>query len=92
VAGPELLARITSAVGEADRVLASVAPSTLLERRRIQSYDVTVLQAIYAVVEHFSTHTGQIIVLTKMWRGDLGFYELSNGVPHPTWGRGTEGH
>ena len=91
VAAPELLARITSAVGEADRVLASVTRSTLLERRRIQSYDVTVLQAIYAVVEHFSMHTGQIIVLTKMWKGDLGFYELSNGVPHPTWGRGKEG-
>jgi len=33
----ELLARITSAVNEADRVLATVAPSTLLEHRRIQN-------------------------------------------------------
>lgn len=87
----ELLARIRSAVEDADRVLANLAPAALLERRRIQSYDVTVLQAVYAVVEHFSMHTGQTILLAKMWKGDLGFYTLSHGVPHPAWSGGKDG-
>jgi hypothetical protein len=52
---------------------------------------VTVFQAIYAVVEHFSMHTGQIIVLTKMWKGDLAFYDLSGGSPRPTWHGGKAG-
>lgn len=90
--GPELLARLRRTVGEADRVLANVAPATLLEDRRIQSYDVTVMQAIYTVVEHLSMHTGQIIVLAKMWKGDLGLYDLSHGEPRPTWRGGVAGH
>ena len=87
----ELLARIRSAVEDADHVLANLAPAALLERRRIQTYDVTVLQAIYTVVEHFSMHTGQTILLAKMWKGDLGFYTLSHGVPHPAWSGGKDG-
>jgi uncharacterized damage-inducible protein DinB len=36
---------------------------------------VTVLEAIYHVVEHFSMHTGQIIFATKLLTGeDLEFY------------------
>jgi uncharacterized damage-inducible protein DinB len=89
--GAELLARIRSAVEDADRVLARITPDTLLERRRIQTYEVTVLQAIYTVVEHFSMHTGQMIVLAKMWKGDLGLYTLSQGVPHPPWSGASDG-
>jgi len=85
-----LLARLRSAVEDADRVLANIAPDTLLEHRRIQTYDVTVLQAIYAVVEHFSMHTGQTILLAKMWKGDLGLYTMSHGIPHPAWSGGKD--
>jgi uncharacterized damage-inducible protein DinB len=81
----ELLSRLKSAVVEADRVLAGTATATLLERRTIQGHDVTVFEAIYHVVEHFSMHTGQIIVLTKMWKGDLGFYDVSDGTPRSQW-------
>ena len=50
---------------------------SLLETRRIQEYEVTVLQAIFHVVEHFSGHTGQIIYLTKLLKNkDLRFYDL----------------
>jgi hypothetical protein len=49
------------------------------------------MRAIYAVVEHFSMHTGQIIMLAKMWKGDLGFYDISQGEPRPTWRGGVEG-
>ena len=36
----------------------------------IQAYDVTVLEAIYHVVEHFGMHTGQIILLSKARTGE----------------------
>jgi hypothetical protein len=46
----------------------------------VQGYEVTVLEAIYHVVEHFSMHTGQILFVTKMLTGaDLGFYRHLSG-------------
>ena len=45
--------------------LNEVDEAELLSRRHIQGYDVNVLEAIYHVVEHFSMHTGQIILLSK---------------------------
>ena len=90
--GPQLLRDLRATVEGADRVLARVDPSTLLERRSIQSYDVTTMSAIYAVVEHFSMHTGQIILLAKAFKGDLGFYDLSGGEPRPMWKGGIAGH
>lgn len=90
--GAELLQQLQTTVDAADGVLASIDLSTLLERRRIQSYDVTVMQAIYAVVEHFSMHTGQIILLAKMFKGDLQLYDTSGAAPRPTWKGGAAGH
>ena len=81
----ELLSGLRATVQDADRVLASLTPASLLERRHIQGCDVTVLEAVYHVVEHFSMHTGQIILLTKMFKGDLGLYDLSDGTPRPQW-------
>ena len=92
IPGPELVARLRATVEEADRLLSRVDPATLPEHRRIQTYDVTVMQAIYTVIEHFSMHTGQIILLAKMWKGDLAFYDLSGGEPRPTWRGGVAGH
>jgi uncharacterized damage-inducible protein DinB len=31
----------------------------------VQGYRVTVLEAVYHVVEHFAEHTGQIVLITK---------------------------
>ncbi|HEX5438812.1 MAG TPA: DUF1572 family protein [Gemmatimonadaceae bacterium] len=82
----ELLARLTATIEETDRVLATVTPEQLLERRTIQGDDVTVLEAIYHVVEHFSMHTGQIMYITKLRTGqDLGFYEVVDGIAQPRW-------
>ena len=41
-----------------------------MSRRQIQGYDVSVLEAIYHVVEHFGMHTGQIITLSKARVGE----------------------
>ena len=82
----ELLDRLGNTVREADAVLAAIAPEELLERRAIQGHDVTVMEAIYHVVEHFSMHTGQIILLTKLRTGqDLEFYQVVDGVTRRHW-------
>jgi hypothetical protein len=64
-----LLARLRATLKEADDVLGSVDPESLLTRRQIQHDGGTVLEAIYHVVEHFGMHTGQMIMLSKMRAG-----------------------
>ena len=72
---PELVAHLESAVGTADSVLAALDTRLLVERRRIQVYEVTLLHAITHVLTHFAGHVGQIIWATKHVTGaDLGFY------------------
>ena len=61
----ELLTKLKRVVEEADEVIESLDENELLNRREIQTYDVTLLEAVYHVVEHFSMHTGQIILLSK---------------------------
>jgi len=47
-----------------------------------RGHDVTVLEAIYHVVEHFSMHTGQIILLAKADQADrVRFYDMVDGHP-----------
>ena len=71
----ELRERLRAAVRDADEVLARLKTAELTGRRRIQVYDVTVLEAIHHVVEHFAMHSGQILYATKLLTGaDLGFY------------------
>ncbi len=62
----ELMSRLRQTLADADDVLARLDVRTLLERRQARSEEVTVLAAIYHAVEHFSMHTGQIIMLAKM--------------------------
>jgi uncharacterized damage-inducible protein DinB len=75
-AGGEALDRLRSTVDEAVALLRALPHEALEQRRTIQKHwDLTVLEAIYHVVEHFSMHTGQIIFATKLLTGsDLGFY------------------
>jgi uncharacterized damage-inducible protein DinB len=81
-----LLSALRATLEEVDGVLARLDPTALLESRNIQGLDVTVLAAVFHVVEHFSMHTGQIILLTKQFAsGDLAFYEFDEGVPRYNW-------
>ena len=61
----ELKSRLRETIQQADEVMKGVSADELLTRRQIQGYDVTVLEALYHVVEHFGMHTGQIIQLSK---------------------------
>lgn len=82
----ELLANLDRALEEVEDVLARLSPHELSASRVIQGMDVSVLDALYHVVEHFSTHTGQIIYLAKLRTGcDLGFWEIKDGKAIPRW-------
>lgn len=73
----ELRSLLKQTLREVDTTLAQFDPAKLLEMRTIQGLDVSVLEAILHVVEHFSMHTGQIILLTKLLTAhDLHFYDL----------------
>jgi uncharacterized damage-inducible protein DinB len=73
----ELLQKLESTLAEVDSVLESLQLEKLAEPRVIQGFNVTVLGAIFHVVEHFSYHTGQIIYITKMRTGeDLQFWKV----------------
>ncbi|HET7188991.1 MAG TPA: DinB family protein [Gemmatimonadaceae bacterium] len=85
----DLFAALRSTLDQADGVLASLPATQLLTRRTIQGRDVTVFDAVYHVVEHFSLHTGQIILLTKLYApGRITFYEDAGGLAIPRWREG----
>lgn len=87
----ELLTSLKATVKGVDATLAEFDVGRLLDTFQIQGTSVTALEAIFHVTEHFSMHTGQIILLTKMLSGgDLGFYEVSTGKPVHTWQSGKE--
>ena len=83
----DLLARLRITVEEAAVLFRALPHQRLMERFRVQGYEVTVLAAIYHVVEHFAGHTFQIMYATKLFTGeDLGFYaHLNRAAPlkHP---------
>ncbi len=71
----ELKSRLKAAVTEAVSIIGGLTRERLEQETRIQNYNVTVLQAILHVVEHFAGHSGQIIFSTKHFTGEgLGFY------------------
>jgi len=82
----ELLRKLRATVSEIDNVLAGFDPSRLVDEYQIQGTKSSALAAIFHVTEHFSMHTGQIILLTKMLANvDLVFYDFSTGKPMHTW-------
>ena len=72
-----LLAGFRKTVKEADQVLARVREADLVRQFSIQGFDVTGLQVLCKVAEHFAFHAGQIIYVTKLKCGkDLRFTRL----------------
>jgi len=82
----ELFARLEATLAEVDAVLARLTPDDLLQPRSIQGRDITVLEAVYHVTEHFGMHTGQIILMAKMFvPGAIRFYEDAGGLATERW-------
>lgn len=73
----ELRSLLAETLDEVDRTLEQLGPADLSRTITVQGRDLTVLEAIYHAVEHFSMHTGQIIYITKQVSGvELGFYSF----------------
>jgi len=82
----ELLATLERTLEDVDRTLKGLSASRLAERCAIQGRDVTVLDAVFHVTEHFSYHLGQIILIAKMFApGGVRFYEDAGGLARPLW-------
>lgn len=82
----DLLRHLETTLDEADAVLEGLQPAQLAERRRVQARDVSVLEAIYQVVQHFGYHLGQIVVIAKeQVPGAVKFYEDAGGAARPIW-------
>ena len=82
----ELLAELERTLADVDRVLARLTADRLEERCAIQGRDLTVLDAILHVVEHFSYHLGQIVLVTKAFAPEgVKFYEDAGGLARPIW-------
>lgn len=71
----ELLKLLQDTVDEAIEILKNSSFEQLTAVYQVQAYEMTGAKIVIHVVEHFSYHTGQIILYTK-WRKnlDLGFY------------------
>jgi len=83
----ELLSGLVSSVMDADKVLSHITEADLEREVSIQGRETTVLAAVYHVVEHFSMHTGQIIMLAKMYSSrSIRFYDDAGGTAIPLWG------
>src|SRR5438094_4594705 len=81
-----LMRQLEQTLDEADAVLTRLRPEQLTDRLRVQSRDVTVLEAVYQVVQHFALHLGQIILITKgQVPGAIKFYEDAGGAARPIW-------
>ncbi len=85
-----LLSDLEAVLAKADSVLAGLTAEDLDRSIVIQARETTILGAVYHVVEHFAMHTGQIVLLTKIYAPDkIHFYEDTVGLAKPIWHRGT---
>ena len=71
----QLLERLEAVAAEVDRALADLPEARLLDRTRIQDFEVTRLQAVYHALEHCGYHLGQIAYIVKLRTGkDFGLF------------------
>jgi len=77
----ELLAILRGTIAKCDRVLAACPPERLLEQRRIQGFDTTVLAAIFDTVSHFVGHQHQIVYITRLRLGDAYRFQWAPATP-----------
>lgn len=71
-----ILDKLAQTIRDADAVLAVLPATALSARHSIQGYDVTGVEVVFHVVEHFAFHTGQVVHMTKALRDcDLSLYD-----------------
>ena len=77
----ELLRRLGAVVRAADNALSRVEDSRLLEARRIQGFDETVLSAIFDSLAHLAGHTQEIVFVTRLQLGDAYRFAWAPATP-----------
>ncbi len=81
----DLFAALESTAREAAAQIADLDEMGLQRRLVIQGFEVSCLEALYHVVEHFSWHVGQVVWIAKARAGEghgIAFYDddaLENG-------------
>jgi uncharacterized damage-inducible protein DinB len=72
----ELLGLLRSTLSEARKVMEGLDLARLLEVRRVQGFDCSVVGILIHVVEHFSYHVGQVTYSVKSRKGiDMKYHE-----------------
>jgi hypothetical protein len=79
ISASALLDRLSKTMQEATGALSRLTEADLLARYEIQGYNVSGMEAVYQVVEHFGLHYGQILYIAKsLTATDLGLYRELN--------------
>lgn len=85
-AASDLAHMLKDTAQRAASTISNLTTGQLTAMYSIQKYEVSGVDVVFHVVEHFSQHTGQIIFATKMLTGtDAGFYRhlnSSSGAGH----------
>jgi len=72
----ELMAQMEAVQKQIFRNMKNLTEDQLTQKLVIQGFDTTGFSATVHVIEHFSYHTGQISLLTKLFQNiDLGYYD-----------------
>ena len=67
----EAEAMLGTTLNEAVEVLAHLRPAILLEPRRVQGHDTTVVGAVLHATSHFEGHAQEIVCLTRQQLGEI---------------------
>jgi uncharacterized damage-inducible protein DinB len=82
----EMVSQLAATIHDIDAMFGRLTVAELDEPRMIQGASTNVFHAIYHVVEHFSGHTGQIILLAKwLAPGEVKLYDASSTSFTPLW-------
>ena len=77
----ELLRRLKATVEEAKGAIANASTADLIDRRRLQGFDVTGIGAVFHSVAHFRGHVQEIVHLTRSQLGDAYRFDFVPKTP-----------
>ena len=66
----QLVADLDAVIERCRRVMLQLSSDEILQPRRIQGFDETVLSAMFSSVPHLELHAGQIVYITRLLLGD----------------------
>jgi len=71
----ELWNKLQMTIAEAKTVMEAASDEQMLRKRMVQGFELSGIGILLHITEHYSYHTGQIALTTKLLKnGDLGFY------------------